>query len=59
MQTAESRSGMTSAVQFDHVYKAFGYITQDDSLTMRDVEITTSEGDPAEGTLWTNAYNNC
>jgi hypothetical protein len=50
---------MTSAVQFDHVYKAFGYITQDDSLTMRDVEITTSEGDPAEGTLWTNAYNNC
>ena len=27
--------------------------------TMREVEITTTEGDPAEGVLWTNAYNDC
>jgi NitT/TauT family transport system substrate-binding protein len=27
--------------------------------TMHDVEITPSQGDPAEGVLWTNAYNNC
>jgi NitT/TauT family transport system substrate-binding protein len=27
--------------------------------TMHDVEITPSAGDPAEGVLWTNAYNDC
>jgi NitT/TauT family transport system substrate-binding protein len=27
--------------------------------TMHDVEITPSEGDPAEGVLWTNTYNDC
>lgn len=27
--------------------------------TMHDVEITPAPGDPAEGVLWTNAYNNC
>jgi NitT/TauT family transport system substrate-binding protein len=27
--------------------------------TMYEVEITESEGDPAEGVLWTNAYNEC
>ena len=26
---------------------------------MHEVEITDSAGDPAEGTLWTNAYNQC
>jgi ABC-type nitrate/sulfonate/bicarbonate transport system substrate-binding protein len=27
--------------------------------TMHDVGITPTEGDPAEGALWTNAYNTC
>jgi ABC-type nitrate/sulfonate/bicarbonate transport system substrate-binding protein len=27
--------------------------------TMHEVELTPTAGDPAEGVLWTNAYNNC
>jgi len=27
--------------------------------TMHDVQIIPAQGDPAEGALWTNAYNNC
>jgi hypothetical protein len=27
--------------------------------TMHEVEITATAGDPAEGVLWTNAYNDC